>query len=144
MNLLDTMRAVELFRGLDDAQFKRLASIAQAETYRDGDIILSYDQPGDHLYLLGSGQVEVLLDAPGRGARPALYLGAGQIFGEIALLDQGTRSATVRAVLDDTVVYRLPREALLDLCRQDTGLGFLLMRNLALDLSFKLRHRNFT
>lgn len=143
MNLLDTMKAVELFRGLDDRQLDRLAGIAQAETYHDGDIILSYDQPGDHLYLLGSGQVEVLLDAPDKAARPTLYLGAGQIFGEIALLDQGTRSATIRASVDDTVVYRLPRDTLLDLCREDTGLGFLLMRNLALDLSFKLRHRNF-
>ena len=143
MTLLETMRAVELFRGLDDRQLQQLAGIAQAETYRDGEVILSYEQPGDHLYVLGSGQVEVLLDAPDKATRPTVYLGAGQIFGEIALLDQGTRSATVRAVVDDTVVYRLGREALLDLCRQDTGLGFVLMRNLALDLSFKLRHRNF-
>lgn len=143
MDLLDTMKTVELFRGLDLGQIERLASIARAETYADGDTIVRYDQPGDSLYLLGGGQVEIILGDRSDDARPTLYLGAGQIFGEIALLDAGTRSATVRAVQDGTVVYRLPRDVLLSLCQQDTGLGFLIMRNLALDLSFKLRHRNF-
>jgi CRP-like cAMP-binding protein len=72
----------------------------------------------------------------------ALFLGEGQIFGELSLLDQGPRTATVIADEDPTVVYTLRRDAFESLCRSDIALGYQLMRNIALDLAFKLRHHN--
>ena len=140
--LLRTMKSIELFQGLNESQLDRLAAISRRETFNEGDIILQQDAPGDRMYIIARGQVEIsVLDVKGK-LRLALYLGQGQVFGEVALLDYGSRSATVTADEDDTVVFSVARDSFDNLCMSDHLLGYLVMRNLALDLSFKLRHRN--
>lgn len=139
---VEALKRVALFRGLDDAQLERLTHISERNQFGDGDAILTVDRPGDHLFVLVRGQVEVQIRDEDGALRPALYLGEGQVFGEMALLEGTVRSATVRAAQPATVVYTIPRSAFLDLCAADTGLGYLVMRNLAQDLSFKLRHQN--
>jgi CRP-like cAMP-binding protein len=62
----------------------------------------------------------------------------------MALVDQGPRSATVRSISDNTVVLAIDRQGFVDLCERDNHLGYVVMRNMAADLSFKLRHRNLT
>lgn len=140
--LLRTMKSIELFKGLNDSQLERLVAISRRESFNAGDVILRQDSPGDRMYIIAQGQVEIsVLDVKGK-SRLAVYLGQGQVFGEVALLDYGSRSATVTADEDNTVVYSLARDSFDNLCMSDHLLGFLVMRNLALDLAFKLRHRN--
>jgi glutaminase len=136
------MKSIELFRGLDDAQLERLTAISRRETFNAGDTILRQDAAGDTMYIITEGQVEISVQDPKGKSRLALYLGEGQVFGEVALLDYGSRSATVTADEDGTVVYSIARDSFDNLCMSDHLLGYLVMRNLALDLSFKLRHRN--
>ncbi len=71
-----------------------------------------------------------------------VQLGDGQIVGEMALVDRGPRSATVRVVSDGAVLQVISAGDFLRLCDEDHQLGYLVMRNMAADLSFKLRHRN--
>ena len=139
--LLRTMKTIELFRGLNDTQLERIAAISRRENYKEGDVILKQDAEGDTMYIIAQGQVEISVQAKGK-SRLAIYLGEGQVFGEVALLDYGNRSATVTADEDSTVVYSVSRDGFDILCMSDHLLGYLVMRNLALDLSFKLRHRN--
>lgn len=141
--LLSIIKGIELFRGLEDDQLQRLAAISQRETYKDGDLIFAEGSPGDSLYIIAKGEVEVQMRDGQGDYRATLYLGVGQVFGEVALLDEGVRSAAIAAASPETVVYRLTRAAFQDLCAADLALGFLMMRNLALDLAFKLRHRNY-
>jgi CRP-like cAMP-binding protein len=68
----------------------------------------------------------------------------GHVFGEIALVDQGIRSATALTSQDNTIVLRLPREALMDLCDNDLELGYKLMKNLAADIALKMRNTDLT
>jgi len=137
------LKTVHLFRGLSPAQLERLGSITQVARYNTGDVIFRQDDPGDHLYIITRGQVEVEVTGDDGAPHAAVFLGAGQVFGEMALLDQGPRSATVIAAQPGTEVCALAQAALVALFEQDTGLGYVLMRNLALDLSFKIRHQNF-
>jgi CRP-like cAMP-binding protein len=60
----------------------------------------------------------------------------------MALVDKGARSATVKAIIDPTVVQAIRAEDFDRICNQNTHIGFIVMRNLASDISFKLRHRN--
>jgi CRP-like cAMP-binding protein len=62
----------------------------------------------------------------------------------MSLVDRGPRSATVRALTDGAMLQALKRDAFLQLCQSNTHLGYLVMRNMAADLSFKLRHRMLT
>ncbi len=143
MGLLDLVRAVGLFNGLTDVQLQRLIDISQEECYDDGDVIFRQDSDGDKMYLIREGQVEILIRrSPGEPERSEVFLGRGQVFGEIALLDYGSRSATVQCCRNDTVLHAISRDAFTALCSADTAIGYIMMRNLASDLAFKLRHRN--
>jgi len=137
------LKYASLFRGLSDAQLGRVAEIAQSEHYNAKDVIFSQDTLGDKMYIISSGQVEVRVQDNSGQSHSAIYLGQGQVFGEMALLDQGTRSASIIAAQNNTVVYSIPGAAFTILCQQDTGIGYIMMRNIALDLSFKIRHQNF-
>ena len=141
-DILPVLQHIELFHELSADQLERIAAISRREVYQQGDLIFNQNTPGDSLYVITQGQVEVGRMHDDGEFQPFLYLGQGQIFGEVALLDQGTRSATVLADIDGTVVHAISRDAFLALCRQDTALGFIVMKNLATDLAFKLRHRN--
>lgn len=143
MDIQPIMKRVELFRGLSDEQLQQLIDIAQEERFQRGTSIVTQGSIGDKMYIVGDGQVEVQVRDSDGTTYAAIYLGEGQVFGEMALIDQGKRSATVLAVDNDTVLYALPSGAFNALCQRDTNIGFVMMRNIARDLSFKLRHRDF-
>lgn len=142
MELAQILRGVSLFQGLTTKQLEQLANISQREVYEADALIFSQGAPGDKMYVVADGQVEIRFDDSAGGDYAALYLGSGQIFGEMALLDQGSRSASVVAVQSGTEVYAIPSRDFLTLCSADTAIGYIMMRNMALDLSFKLRHKN--
>ncbi|HVO42794.1 MAG TPA: cyclic nucleotide-binding domain-containing protein [Aggregatilineales bacterium] len=141
MNLFELLKGIELFSGLEDDQLRRLMAISQEATYNDGEVIFAQGDEGESLYIIREGQVEVSVEQNNR-RRSQIYLGDGQIFGEMALIDFGRRSATVHAVRDKTVVDLIRRDDFFALCDSDKALGYVVMRNMAIDLSFKLRHRN--
>jgi len=64
----------------------------------------------------------------------------GQSFGEVALADEGLRSATAQAKNKDTRLLVIPRDKLIMLCETYPQLGYRLMYNLAADLSMKIRN----
>jgi CRP-like cAMP-binding protein len=142
MELLQVMKRVELFRGLNDEQLQRLAGISQKEVYPKDATICSQGEPGDKMYIVADGQVEIMVRDRHGQSYSAVYLGEGQVVGEMSLIDQGNRSASVLAAEEDTVVYSIPGDDFTALCMDDTAIGYVMMRNLALDLSFKLRHRD--
>jgi CRP-like cAMP-binding protein len=67
----------------------------------------------------------------------------GQVVGEVALVDQGVRSATIRVSRDDTLLLRLRRDQLMRLCETYPVLGYKLMRNLASELATKIRNTDW-
>ncbi len=149
MTAIDVLRRSELFSGLTDEHMKKIAALSEEVEHRAGDVIVREGETGNEIYIVCAGMVEVLVSkgsipdvhGPPR-MEPIVELGPGQSFGEMALLDRGVRSATVRCVQDGTSLCVIPRRALLDLCDDDPQIGYAVMRNIASDLSFKLRHRN--
>lgn len=142
MGIKEYLRQVDMFNGLDDEQLEHIAAICHEERYNSGDLILKENEPTTDLYIIQQGGAQVFLGEQGEGATLLLTLGQGQVFGEMALVDQGLRSATVRCIADDTILYVIPRDDLIHLCETDPDMGYKIMRNIAADLSFKLRHRN--
>lgn len=140
--LVELLKGVELFAGLTQEQLERLARISRLVEVRDGETIFSQGEAGHTLYIIREGQVEVILEDPQAGGQTAVYLGRGQIFGEMALIDYGERSATIRCASRKAVLVVIEREAFERLCAENTAIGYVVMRNMASDLSFKLRHRN--
>jgi NADH dehydrogenase len=80
------------------------------EYFEPGQLVFCEGDRGDWLYVVTEGEVEVLRSVPGRGEQPVRRLGPGECFGEIALVADTARSATVRAV-SATNVLAIDREA---------------------------------
>jgi CRP/FNR family cyclic AMP-dependent transcriptional regulator len=149
MSITELLQHSELFLELTPEQVERIAALGQEVTYDAGDIIISEGAPSHEIYIICNGMVEVevakgaVQDIPGAPQLSSIVrLGQGQVFGEMALVDSGARSATVRCAKDGTTLYVIPHRDFWDLCEGDHHIGFIVMRNIAADLSFKLRHRN--
>ena len=95
----------------------------------------------ERCYIVTEGFMEVMIES-GDNSRAVVNLGQGQIIGEMSLIDQGPRSATVRAISDAVIVQVIHRDAFEKLCEENTRIGYIVMKDIAADLSFKLRHRN--
>lgn len=141
-DITQLLKHISLFRGLSEQQLAVVGRITQPETYEAHSRIFDQGDQGDKMYIVDSGQVEVrILDAAG-DTNAVLVLGQGQIFGEMALIDHGERSASVTATQGGTQVYAIPKDEFKSLCESDTAIGYVMMRNIAQDLSFKIRHQN--
>lgn len=87
-----------LFRELPQEDIAAVAAVVQPEEHQRGGFVVREGEPGDHLYIVLSGRLEVRRDyAPGR-SEPVAGVEVGDIFGEIALLHSIPRTRSVRAL----------------------------------------------
>jgi MFS family permease len=100
---LEILRRIEIFAQLPEAVLERLARGATLVTAAAGEAVVSIGETGHHFYAIADGRAAVELEAgPGR------ELGPGDFFGEIALLRDVPRTATVRAI-DPLRLYAIAR-----------------------------------
>ena len=142
MDTVELLRGVDIFEGLTDHELKRIAGICREARYAKGQVVTTQGEEGEEMYVVRDGLVEVTVGETSE-PRTVVNLGTGQVVGEMALVDRGPRSATVRCVTD-AVLNVIQREAFEKLCQSDTQIGMVVYRNLAADLSFKLRHRHLS
>ena len=145
MSLMDILRKVELFNGLDDGELRDVEELCVERRLRRGEIITTQGKHEDELFIVTQGFIEIILgEAQAEPRKIVVNLGEGQIIGEMSLVDQGPRSATARAAVHDTTVQAISCRDFEALCEQNAHIGYMVMRNIASDLSFKLRHRNLS
>ncbi len=143
VELVKLLRSVEMFAGLNDSQLALLANIFKERVLKENEVLFRQGDEGDSMCLIREGFVEVVVESESApGGRTIVNLGPGQSVGEMALIDRGPRSATVRATADGTVVAVVLRDDFEKLCEENTEIGYRTMHNIAADLSFRLRHRD--
>jgi 1-acyl-sn-glycerol-3-phosphate acyltransferase len=120
------LRVVPFFRNVPADALAAVAAQLRPERYGPGDIIFRQDDPGDTLYVVASGQVEVIA---GADSTPLASLGPGSIVGELAILLGEPRSATLRASAE-SVLWALRRRDLDDLLSDHPTIGVELSREL--------------
>jgi CRP/FNR family cyclic AMP-dependent transcriptional regulator len=101
----DSLARVDLFRGLDKKDLHVLAGSSQERKYSAGSTLIKQGDTGVGLYVLTSGKVRVTrVNNPDRPEEELDIAGAGSVLGEMALLDDLPRSATVTAIEDVTAL----------------------------------------
>jgi CRP/FNR family transcriptional regulator, cyclic AMP receptor protein len=104
----DLLKEVPLFQLLDDHERTELAAQLDVVRFSAGQSIFNYGDPGDAIFVVSSGEVEVFLKND-TGERVVLEVATrGDFFGELSMLDNGTRSASVVAT-QETEAFRLDR-----------------------------------
>ena len=120
------LAGVTLFEHLDEDDRRSLAEVIDRRSLATGAILFQSGEPGDSLYVVQSGEVELFIKDTAGQKIVLTVVEAGEIFGELALLDQGARTATAVA-LEDTELLELDRDDLLMLFKKapDAALGLL-------------------
>jgi len=95
MSLEDTLAGVPLFSQLSRRDLTRLAKATVTRAFRNGEVMVKEGEQAVAFYVISKGKAEVL-----KGGQTLATLGAGDFFGEMALLDGYLRSASVRAMED--------------------------------------------
>jgi CRP-like cAMP-binding protein len=96
-DLIALLSKCDLLRHLPPDDIEDILPLVQTRTVNRGDTLFHVGAPGDALYIVGRGSVEVLPAGADVATQPIAVLGEGQVFGEMALLTGGPRTATVRA-----------------------------------------------
>ncbi|MDH4120399.1 MAG: cyclic nucleotide-binding domain-containing protein [Deltaproteobacteria bacterium] len=96
---LDKVRRIPFFTGFTDQELVRLLKICQARKFSQGEFIFHEGEQGDRLYVLLSGQVNIVKNLGGREETLA-QARSGDCFGEMAVVDAEPRSAAAVAVSD--------------------------------------------
>lgn len=135
------LEQVSLMAGLDPAQRARLAACLQPRRLAPGEHLFHQGDPGDRLYVITAGSVNVFsVPAPGSAALRQRFvsLSPGMMLGETAMLDGGGRSGDAVAE-GETEVHALDDATLQRLRAEDPLLYAQIHRNIALHLSQRLR-----
>lgn len=144
-SLVNYLKQSDIFYQLTPAQLELIANICQEVTFNAGEIVFQESSNGKELYIITQGEVDILINRSGTGESDkrdvvVARLRRGQSFGEVALVDEGLRSASARSAQKDTRLLVIQREKLIMLCETYPQLGYRLMYNLAADLAMKMRN----
>jgi CRP/FNR family cyclic AMP-dependent transcriptional regulator len=108
----EMLAEVELFEHLNEEDRLRLAEVVDLRPLTAGTTLFQAGEPGDSLFVVRSGEMELFIKDTAGQKIVLTVAGPGEIFGELALLDRGARTATALA-LTDTELLELDREDLL-------------------------------
>ncbi|RME22315.1 MAG: cyclic nucleotide-binding domain-containing protein, partial [Deltaproteobacteria bacterium] len=127
-----------IFSDLEPAGLADIVGIMQVQRLRPGQVIFRQGDAGDAWYVIYDGAVDVLHDGISGRVRPVARLVARACFGEMAVLDGSTRSATVRSSRD-TVLFRFPRGPFQELLDEGNLAAYQLVLGMARVLSERQR-----
>lgn len=140
MEKLDVITASPLFEMLSQEELARLAELALKRRYAAGELIFNEGELGDSLFVIVSGEVEVV-HREGDSVRPIAVLTSPAFFGEMSVIDKEYRSATLRARTEAVLLQLTMKD--LGRFRQTHRDGFtFIVINIARILSARLREAN--
>lgn len=112
---MDAKRSLFSEQQLSSLEINLLSTMSREIHLEPGQTIFREEEPADALYVVLSGSVMINKFIPGAGDEALAFLGRGDYFGEMALLDSETRSAGAKAHDEGATVLAIPRDVILSL-----------------------------
>jgi len=137
INLAD-LHDSPLFIGMSAAEIKHLEGIFSTRNIPEGKTIFIENMPGESLYLIKKGTVKISRMLAEGDEQVLIVLGPEEVFGEMAVLDGGKRSATAR-IAEDAVLFGLTRTDFEKMTDQNPKLGLKLTLNIVRIFSDRVR-----
>lgn len=125
----DLLRKIPMFAKLDVSKLKLLAFTSEMVNYQDGDILFKLGDNADSAYVIMKGAVDIMVDTD-NGSIVASTLHRDQLFGEMALLNNVPRNATLRAH-GDLLVMKINADMFLRLISENADMALDVMRQLS-------------
>lgn len=116
-SIQDLLGGIELFAGIDPASLARLAAEADVRHLPGGETLIREGDPSDALYAVASGRLQAFVGGEA-GETLVGEIGRGEVIGEMGILADEPRSATVRALRDSNLVH-IPAQAFIQFLREE-------------------------
>lgn len=126
---LSLLRTSALFAGMTDTEMSALDALFSEKTVQAGKTVFIENMPGESLYLVGEGTIRISRMLAEGDEQTLVVLGVEDTFGEMALLDEGPRSATAR-VIEEARLFCVIKSDFDSLCLKAPPLALKLMRNI--------------
>lgn len=142
---VDVVKRREVLRelSLSNMEVNFFASLAEAKRLRPGQRLFVAGDEGSEMFLVVSGRIMISLHIPGAGEEALTFLERGQLFGEMALIDQQPRNADARATDEgEAVVLAIRKEVLAKVLDPQKASSIRLLRALCSTLSRRVRDTN--
>ena len=137
--LAETLASVPFFSGLDADSLESVGRGMRTRRFRRGEVIFHLGDPGDALFIVMSGAIKIMIPSDGGDEAILATLRAGDVFGELAVLDGAPRSATATA-LEATETLVLPRTQFRELLATEPAIRDALLASLASELRRLTNH----
>jgi CRP-like cAMP-binding protein len=134
VSTVDILKNVPLFAGLDAKAIEALAGFTFSKKFEAGELIVEEGRTGNGLFIIVTGSAEVIKGLPTAQPRVVAKLGAGEPIGEMALLGEWPRTASVRA-LEPTECIGVDRWIFLEHLDKEPKLALRMLQILALRLA---------
>ena len=119
----------ELFHSLDERALREVAATTSQTTFARGQTIFVQDEPGDRMFVLAEGAVKLVVRSRHGEVVELARHRPPAVFGEVALLDGGPRSASAEAI-EPSLLLGIARAKVIELLRSDSGVVDALLRSL--------------
>ena len=138
---VDFFNKVEFFKDLTKEAQTEISKKLDMRTYARDSIIVDEGSIGATLYIIGDGIVQVMKSKNEGAFKTLAILHSGDIFGELSLIDEAPRSATVKAVTDVTV-YQFSKENFAKIREENPEVYFNIYENVSREICKRLRRMN--
>jgi len=143
------LEQVDIFDELSPGHLELIEKICEEQNFNQGEVIFEESSPSTEFYIIVDGEVDIQVDPDAIGDGTDSYepttiatLRRGQSFGEVAIIDPGVRSASAKCASETCRLLKIDRGDFLRLLEDDYQMGYIVMRNFAVDLSVRIRQTN--
>lgn len=136
--VLDILRGLSIFKGLDDPALIELAKLFDEHVFDQDEVIFEEGSTGNSMMVIASGEVRVSQKFGEKNEETLMVLKKGEVFGEMGLLDDLPRSATIIAH-SNVITLEITRPAFLTFIQDDCISGVRVLLRLSRILSARLR-----
>jgi CRP-like cAMP-binding protein len=129
--MISSLNKIEMFRQLPEAILGQVSAALQRRELTTGTLLFSQGDPGDELIIVESGKIAIFTPEENdqNKGQPIRLFGAGEVLGEMALIDQKPRSLSARAE-EDSIIYTLGGENFLRLIQANPNMAITVMSGL--------------
>jgi CRP/FNR family transcriptional regulator, cyclic AMP receptor protein len=125
--------SIPLFAGLSPEQLSKVQALAKVRTYAAREVVVAQGEPARALFAIVRGRLKVVSSGPDGRDTVLGIMAEQEVFGEVALLDGGVRSATCTAI-EPCELLEVDREQFMELLEQSPGIAVKLLQVLAVRL----------
>ena len=139
--IIDRLKGLQFFRGLSQEQLEIVGEHVVGHVFEPGEVIFEEGDPGDSVYFIIDGELDVTMQSDWEEEVKLATLGPGQSCGEISIIDDLPRSASVIAVTQSSVLS-LNKKGFEQVLEEHPVIGVVLLKGLACFLCEHVRQSN--